>query len=259
MKHRRRSENNIFLPQQRSLPLNFDTSSVVDTQSSRFSLFYSKANLVSSNELRISNRSVRLESLGLNISFAQNQAMKQKYYDLRQKAFDEVDRSYCAKNPQDCGDWEDYDGSEMIDDICGKILVVVDDFGNLVAGARFLLSDAINFTSNEDPKSGFTIRKFLSEKGFNSAAKYCEIDDVVIEKKYRDHELLKAIFGFLISEAKNSGCEYMIGIAIRVACRNDKMLFAAHNQEVKIFYDYPWIKQKNRGYETRFPIITKLS
>lgn len=199
-----------------------------------------------------------LPELGAKILFA-DQNLRNQYYDLRHKIFTEVDERYRAKHPEDCYDWEDYDGSEIRDDVCGRILVATDKEGKVVAGVRFLVSDWIDYTANEDPESGFTIRSFLKNVGLNSEARYVEMEDVVMEKGYRDHALMKEMYLVLISESKKFNCEYAIGVAVKVAARNDKILFSSLGYKGEVFLKYPWIRQKNHGYETRYPAIGYLA
>lgn len=200
----------------------------------------------------------RIEQMKVDVLFADSQELRNQYYELRQKCFREVDEEYKSRCPQDCLNWEDYDGSEMEDDRRGKILVAMNDEGKVVAGARFLLSNKIAFTANEEPWNNFTIRNFLEKKGYDFNAKYCEIDDIVIDRQYRNRLLIKAMFKVLIDEAEDSYCDYMIGMAVLSAARTHKMIFGSLGYKVDLHKDYPWVQQKNHGYETRYPIITSL-
>ncbi len=220
------------------------------------------SNLIEKNEIKEpeldkKNKQFVINNSIVEVFFANNEFLKNQYYELRQNCFTEVDEEYRAKFPENCLDWQDYDGSETEDDRRGKILVAVEGC-RVVAGARFLLSTSIPFTGNEEPWNNFTIKKFLEAKGYNSDAKYCEIEDIVIDKSFRNRLLIKNMFRIMIDEAINSSCDYMFGVAIHSACRNDKLLFASLGYKVDIHFDYPWIKQKNHGYEERYPIITKL-
>ncbi len=198
-----------------------------------------------------------LPEVGARILFA-DQNLRQQYYDLRHKIFTEVDEAYREKHPEDCYDWEDYDGSEIEDDRCGRVLVAIDNNENVVAGVRFLVSDWIKYTANEDPESGFTIRSFLKKVGLNHDARYAEIEDAVIAKPYRNHTVMKGIYSILIEESKKFNCEYALGIAIKVAARNDRIIFSNLGCKMDILTIYPWMKQKNHGYETRYPVVAYL-
>ncbi len=200
-----------------------------------------------------------IKELGVELFFAHTQELRNQYYELRQQSFQEVDEEYRSRNPQDCLDWEDYDGSETEDDRRGSILIATDVDGKVVAGARFLLSTSKLFTNNEEPWNGFSIRKFLQDKGYNPEAKYCEIDDIVIAKQFRTRLLLKKMFRIMIERAEDEYCDYMFGLAIASACRNDRLMFHSLGYKGEIHMDYPWIKQKNHGYETRYPFITELA
>lgn len=191
---------------------------------------------------------------GVKILFA-DQNLRQQYYDLRHKIFTEVDEAYRAKHPEDCQDWEDYDGSEIEDDRCGRVLVAIDNDGKVVAGVRFLVNHWIKHTANEVPEVGFTIRNFFEKNGLTRNARYAEIEDAVIAKPYRNHAVMKAIYSILIDESKKFDCAYAIGVAIKVAARNDRILFSSLGYKMDIISNYPWIKQKNHGYETRYPVV----
>jgi hypothetical protein len=191
---------------------------------------------------------------GVKILFA-DQNLRQQYYDLRHKIFTEVDEAYRAKHPEDCQDWEDYDGSEIEDDRCGRVLVAIDNDGKVVAGVRFLVNHWIKHTANEVPEVGFTIRNFFEKVGLNRNARYVELEDVVIEKGFRNRTIMKSIFSILIDETKKFGCEYLIGISIKSASRNHKMLFNNLGCRMDVMLNYPWIRQKNHGYEIRYPVV----
>ncbi len=195
-----------------------------------------------------------LPEQGVKILFA-DQNLRNQYYDLRHKIFTEVDEAYREKHPEDCYDWEDYDGSEIEDDRCGRILVAVDKEEKVVAGVRFLVSDWIKHTANEVPEVGFTIRKFLEKVGLNKNARYVELEDVVIEKGFRNRIIMKNLFSILIAETKKFDCDYLIGISIKSASRNHKMLFNNLGCKMDVVLDYPWMRQKNHGYETRYPVV----
>jgi hypothetical protein len=199
-----------------------------------------------------------LPEMGVKILFATPE-LRQQYYDLRHKLFTEVDEAYRAKHPENCFDWEDYDGSENEDDRCGRILVATNEEGKVVAGARFLFCDWIKYTANEVPEKNFTIRTFFNAVGIKQDSKYVEVEDAVVAREYRKHILLKNMYSILIEEAKKLESEYILGIAIKSAARNDKILLTGLGCEMKIMLNYPWIRQKNHGYETRYPVVAFLN
>lgn len=222
----------------------------------------SRHNPISANQFEQSSfkkpETLELQNTKIKISFAEDQESRNKYYKLRHRLFTEVDEAYRLKHPEDCLDWEDYDGSEQEDDRCGRILVATDPFGNVVAGIRLLFCDWIDRTANEVPEIGFTIRAFLQKVGLNPNAKYAEIEDAVIERRFRDRRLLKKMFSVLIDECKELDCDYMIGVAIKVATRSHKITFASLGYKMDLMHDYPWVKQRNHGYETRYPVVAYL-
>lgn len=195
-----------------------------------------------------------LPEQGVKILFA-DQNLRNQYYDLRHKIFTEVDEAYREKHPEDCYDWEDYDGSEIEDDRCGRILVAVDKEEKVVAGVRFLVSDWIKHTANEVPEADFTIEKFFKKIGLSPDTRYVEVEDTVVEKPYRNHVLMREIYSVALLESKKLGCDCIIGVGIKAAARNGKILFSSLGCKVDVVLDYPWIRQKNHGYETRYPVV----
>ncbi|MBP7710557.1 MAG: hypothetical protein KA100_05760 [Rickettsiales bacterium] len=195
-----------------------------------------------------------LPEMGVKILFA-DQELRQQYYDLRHRLFTEVDEAYRIKHPEHCLNWEDYDGSEIEDDRCGRVLVATNEEGKVVAGIRFLFCDWIKYTANEEPENDFTIKTFLQKVGLNPNAKYVELEDAVIEREYRNHAVMKGLFSILIEESKKLDCDYLIGISIKAASRNHKMLFNNLGCRMELMLNYPWIQQKNHGYETRYPVV----
>jgi len=198
-----------------------------------------------------------LPEMGVKILFA-DQELRQQYYQLRHKLFTEVDEAYREKHPEHCLNWEDYDGSESRDDRCGRILVAINEGGKVVAGLRFLLCDWIDYTANEVPEKNFTIRSFLQKFELDSNARFVELDDVIMLREYRGKTLMKMLYSVLIQEAYKFDCKYIIGVVIKVAARSYKMIFASLGYKVNIMFNYPWVYQKNHGYETRFPAFTCL-
>ncbi len=198
-----------------------------------------------------------LPEMGVKILFA-DQELRQQYYQLRHRLFTEVDEAYRIKHPEHCLNWEDYDGSEIEDDRCGRILVATNEAGKVVAGIRFLFCDWIKHTANEEPENDFTIRKFLQKVGLNPNAKYVEMEDAVIEREYRNRAVMKGLFSTAINESKKLNCEYFMGISIKSASRNHKMLLNNMGYKVDMMLNYPWIQQKNHGYETRYPVVVFL-
>ncbi len=194
-----------------------------------------------------------LPEQGVKILFA-DQNLRNQYYELRHEIFTEVDETYRKKHPEDCYDWEDYDGSEIEDDRCGRILVAVCN-NKVVAGVRFLISDWIKHTANELPEVGFTMRKFFREVGLNEKARYAEMEDIVIDKSFRNRVVMKSLFSVLIEETKKFNCEYAVGVSIKSASRNHRMLFNNLGYKMDVMLDYPWMRQKNHGYETRYPVV----
>ncbi len=193
-------------------------------------------------------------SANFEVRFTKDPMVLSQYYILREKCFREVDDEYRARHPEDCVYWSDYDGSENIDDKRGKILVALHN-GKVVAGMRFLLCDWTDYTLNEVPEAKFTHREFLKTVGLDHNATYAEIDDILIDENFRSQGLIEKMFNTLIEESKRYNCKYLIGIAVKVSCRNDRRVFHRLGYKFDIFLKYPWLKQRNHGYETRYPVI----
>lgn len=195
----------------------------------------------------------------VEVFFTKEQKLLAQYYVLREALFREVDERYKKKHPEDCKNWEECDGSENIDDRHGSILVAVNSSGEVVGGMRFLISNWSENTLNEEPLREFTIRSFLQKAGLNYKARFSEVDDVVVDKSYRDRALIKKMFAAAIGESIEVGCEYMLGIAILSASRNHRIAHNSLGYQLKIMKDYPWLLQHNHGYEVRYPLLVHVN
>ena len=195
----------------------------------------------------------------VKVFFTKEQKLLAQYYLLREALFREVDERYKKKHPENCKNWEECDGSENIDDRHGSILVAVNSVGEVVGGMRFLISNWSENTLNEKPLEEFTIRSFLQKAGLNYKARFSEVDDVVVDKSYRDRALIKKMFAAAIGESIEVGCEYMLGIAILAASRNHRIAHNSLGYQLKIMKDYPWILQQNHGYEVRYPLVVHVN
>lgn len=194
----------------------------------------------------------------VKLFFTNDQDLRNQYYALREKCFREEDEEYRKKCPQDCLDWEDYDGSENKDDRAGRIIVVTNEAGKVVAGMRLVMSDEVDYTLNEEPLNGFTIKGFLEKMGLDHSMKYSETDDAIIDEHYRCKSILNRMFINAVEESKNFGCKYVFGLAIKSAARNHKIVLHRAGYDLKILLTHPWPKQKNHGYETRYPCVASL-
>lgn len=195
----------------------------------------------------------------VEVFFTKEQKLLAQYYVLREALFREVDERYKKKHPEDCKNWEECDGSENIDDRHGSILVAVNSSGEVVGGMRFLISNWSENTLNEEPLEEFTIRSFLQKAGLNYKARFSEVDDVVVDKSYRDRSLLKKMFSALNKESSEVGCEYIVGIAILSASRNHRITQNSLGYQLEIMSEYPWLLQQNHGYEIRYPLVVHIN
>lgn len=195
----------------------------------------------------------------IEVFFTKEQKLLAQYYVLREALFREVDERYKKKHPEDCKKWEECDGSENVDDRHGSILVAVDSGGTVVGGMRFLISNWSENTLNEEPVKEFTIRSFLQKAGLNYKARFSEVDDVVVDKSYRDRSLLRKMFSALNKESSEIGCEYIIGVAILSASRNHRITQNALGYQLEIMTEYPWVLQQNHGYEVRYPLVVHMN
>ena len=182
----------------------------------------------------------------VEVVFTKDKDLLDQYYKLRER---------CYRN--DTG-WREYDGSESATDRRSMIVVAKNSAGTVIGGARFLIPGSSEYTSNEIPDEGYTIRNALEKSGLNVQAKYSEISAVAIDKAYRNRESMKKMFCLMIDESIKNGCDYIVGFAIWVASRDHKIAFRSLGYKLDVLKDFPWLKQKNHGYEQRFPLVAYL-
>lgn len=197
----------------------------------------------------INNSSESLERKAeenLEVIFTKDAELLDQYYKLRER---------CYRN--DTG-WKNYNGAESQTDRDSMIVVAKNSQGIVVGGARIMFPKFDQFTSNEIPDEGYTIRNALEKSGLNSNAIYSEISAVAIDKSYRNRETMKKMFTLMIEESKRQNCDYIVGFAIFVASRDHKIAFKSLGYKLDILKNFPWLKQKNHGYEQRFPLVAYL-
>ena len=82
--------------------------------------------------------------------------------------------------------------------------------------------------------------------------------NAIIDEHYRCKSILNRMFINAVEESKNFGCKYVFGLAIKSAARNHKIVLHRAGYDLKILLTHPWPKQKNHGYETRYPCVASL-
>ena len=214
--------------------------------------------LIINEEIAISSNEFTSKTKEVRVVITKDQHLLDQYYELREDLFREVDQRYKIKHPEDKNAVIDYDGSETDADRFGEIIVVLNSDNRVVGGMRFLLSNSIEHSLNQVPESGFTIKEFLKKSSLNSEAKFSEASAVVIRKCYRNREVMKSMFAELFRKSIELGCDYVIGIAIDAACRDHKIATRSLGYKLEIVKQYPWIKQREHGYEQRYPVVVHL-
>ena len=178
------------------------------------------------------------------VFFTKDAKLLSQYYQLREKCFKE-----------DTG-WNEYRGSEVEADVKGKVFVATNKDGKVIAGMRFLVSGWLDYTTNEKPESGLTMKEVFKKNNLNSEAKFSELSAVVVDKDHRNRTLMKKMFSCLIEESIKENCEYIVGVGLLVACRDHRIAFGSLGYKLDIITSFPWIgRTTKKGFKPRFPMI----
>jgi hypothetical protein len=224
------------------------------------SKFSSEGNVLIINKTILKNNQSEVKAdkeIG-GVFITKDQNLLNQYYELREKLFREVDTIYKKKHPEHKDMVVEYDGSETDADRFGSIIVVTDTLGRVVGGMRFLLSDFIEHSLNEEREKGFTIQNFLNDVGLNPNSRFSEASAVVIKRGYRNRSVMQRMFNLLFESSIDMGCDYVVGIAIAAACRDHRIATKSLGYRLDIMMKYPWIRQKEHGYEQRYPVVVYL-
>ena len=108
-------------------------------------------------------------------------------------------------------------------------------------------------TIYDSNKNNSLIQGVLDERGLGGDKKYGMFDNLVIDRSFRSHGLVKQIFSELLRQSKEKDCVYLIGFPILSAARNSRIIITSLGYECDIILDHP-IQTNSSGY-VRYPII----
>lgn len=173
-----------------------------------------------------------------------NKVLLNQYFKLRNQIF-QKERGWTKKT------W-----FESEHDRNGKIVVSLNDLGEVIGGARLMVSNHNNLLSGEIGGTNYTYKNLFETLGLDSSYNYSEIDGLIVDKDHRDRRVTEDILKKCIEYSLFSGCAYIVGIAYLPYCRIYRSAYRAIGYEnVSIAKDFMWSKLEEYNNSEDFPIV----
>ncbi len=181
----------------------------------------------------------------VKIFCTKDKSLLDQYYALRHQAYREENK------------WEHYNGLE--DEFDGKSIVVVAiGDGKVVGGMRLMFSDECGLLSNEISGTQYEYKKFISKYDNRENLIIGEMSLPVVRKTFRDFSATDLMMKTLFDEAVKHGCDYVFGVSIAAACRNDRRIAKRLGYDVEIAMNFPWEQKKVCNFAHMFPMYARL-
>lgn len=176
-----------------------------------------------------------------------NKILLDRYYKMRNEIF-QKERGWTKKT------WfeSDYDRN-------GKIVVALNDNGEVVGGLRVMPASGDHHLSQEEPGTEYNYLNLLKTIGFEAGYNFAEVDGVIVQKEYRSNMALKALFGAAAQYAESEKLAYLIGIAYLPYCRIYRSVYRSLGySEGLIVNSFPWIALDEYNNSVDYPIVISL-
>ncbi len=181
----------------------------------------------------------------LKVFFTEDKQLIEDYCALRHQAYNE-----------DNG-WKAFDGSKNRLDEWGRICVVIKD-GEVIGGARLMLSNECQYLSSEVPGTQYEYKKYIRKYDLREDMIISEVSALAVVKKYRNRSISTKLLDLLIRESQKCGAHYIFGTAVAVTCREYRLIFNSIGYYLEIAISYPWKQYRSYDFVKSFPIFTKL-
>ena len=176
-----------------------------------------------------------------------------QYYELRNRVFS-TDGYFLRKDEKGV-QFKSDKWSKIEHDEDSEIIVILDGDGKVVAGQRLTFSFNGELLSDEYEGTEFLYENLLKDIKLDCKKKYCQADDLAIEKSFRNRAVLKDIIVSSLNRADILECSYVFCVAPIAQCRLIKLLLSKYCKDVVIFEDRIWKKLKDYNYAEDNPIV----
>lgn len=181
------------------------------------------------------------------VDLCHDKKLMAKFYELRNEI-------YVNENNYDHDKWTktDHESSSEI--------IVVTENNKLVGGAKLSFSKNKELLSDEYEGTDSIYRKVLDRYDLDSDCGYCQIDDMVLAKEYRNGVLTKRVAEFCMVRSLENECKYIFFVASLPQCRLYKSYFtAAGCKDVIISKDTIWMKVEEYNFSEDHPAVVVIS